>query len=132
MTILTSDHILQIIPFFFSIFTLFILIRLSHFDFNIFIDFNNQIILAGDFLLIYAFCAYFFIFLQTKTTKKYNNLTRDRWHTVFPKTVISITVSYILAFLLLFYSFLSFDTSLPLIILSVLFYMSYKIINLIK
>ena len=126
---ISFDEILQITPKIFAVFALFVLTKLSRFDFNLFLAFQNQIILLGDLFFLYAILAYTFLLFQSKSSRKNIALTRDRWHTIYPKTVLSIPISSILGFVLLSYGFWSENGFVSFIILSLLSYLFYKIIN---
>ena len=81
-----------------SFIAMIVLIRLSDYQKASLVKYN--IMVNFSFLLIfYAVFAWMVVFLKTKPLEKKYGLSRDRWHTVYPKTIISIVCTICLSYL---------------------------------
>ena len=55
---------------------------------------------VADIFLIYSTIAWIVLYFKTKALEKTIGLSRDRWFTIYPKTVVSIVVSLVFSFLM--------------------------------
>ena len=60
----------------------------------------SEIILRiGDLSLVYSLSAYIYLHFRTTKQQITIGLSRDRWHTIYPRTVISIVVTVVVSFI---------------------------------
>ena len=82
----------------FTIMAIFILSKMTNIKDRKVFPFVKIIGIISDIAIAYGTTAWIFLYFKTKSLEKTIGLSRDRWHTIYPKTVISIVLSLLFSF----------------------------------
>ena len=115
----------------FNFFILVTILRLGHFRFFS-AKHQNKFIICGEILIIYAVLAFTVLRIKSKRLGSKIGLTRDRYHTLFPKTVLSLVLAVLISYPLMCYGTILVHGKLAIIIVSLLYHFVYQSFKLIS
>ena len=114
----------------FNFFVITAILRLGRFRFFS-LKHQNRFIVLGESLLLYAGLAFTSLRVKAKRLGSKLGLTKDRWHTLFPKTVVSIMLSVLMSYGFVCYGAYIISGKLAVIVVTLCYNFVYQMFKLI-
>ena len=115
----------------FLAFSLLLLIKLSDFKLSKVLKFENPPVAIAAGLFAYSYGAYLTLLVQSHLIDRKINLTIERWHTIYPKTTISIVLTAISSYVCALFVVFKKYGHISALIISLFYLFAFRFLNML-